>query len=165
MVLTYDGAQVSRLVSTIRPGRWLRPVLALPLLALLVLGCALPPLRRPIRRTTIATGLTAPRQLTLAPDGSVYVAEVGDSSTGGSLARIAPDRIEVVATGLPYATYVGDEEVGTSGLALRRGEPYVVQGEGGGVLRSQLLRVPLGQGTAEPIAGRFCACPPREPRS
>ena len=131
--------------------RLLRIVSALAILAILVVGCV-PPLHRPIWRTVVATGLTAPRQLLIGPDGHLYVAEVGDAATGGSIVRIGSGRIERIATGLPYANYQGNEEVGTSGLALRHGEFYVVQGEGGGPLGSQLLRVQPGRRLTDRIA-------------
>jgi hypothetical protein len=129
----------------------LRTAFALAILTILVVGCV-PPLHRPIWRTVVATGLTAPRQLAIAPDGGLYVAEVGDAASGGSVVRIGSGRIERVANELPYADYQGNEEVGTSGLALRHGEFYVVQGEGGGPLGSQLLRVRPGRRLTDRIA-------------
>jgi hypothetical protein len=122
------------------------------LLLAATLGCALPPLRPPTVRTVVAAGLTAPRQLALGPNGSLYVAEVGTESAGGSIARIQAGHVETVTSGLPYVAYGGDEEVGTSGLALRGDAMYVVQGEGGGDLGGKLLRVYPRQRATEPIA-------------
>jgi glucose/arabinose dehydrogenase len=73
------------------------------------------------KRTVFATGLANPRQLTVATDGTVYVAEAGNGGTGdcgqricvgetGSIARIDDGRAVDVVSHLPSVSSAGGQD-------------------------------------------------------
>jgi sugar lactone lactonase YvrE len=93
----------------------------------------LPPL--PAGATVVAEGLINPRHLAIAPDGTIYVTEVGTggeevtprSARGysGRISRIAPDGMtDVLVSGL--VSY--GEGVGAAGIALLDGTLYYTLG-------------------------------------
>jgi hypothetical protein len=111
-------------------------------LTLLLGGCLLAQRRCAVTQTTVASGLTNPRGLARgpAPGGALHVAEAGAHGTDGRVVRVEGGALQPVLTGLPHMVHGPDEDVGPSGLAFRRGELYVAQGEGPRPLASALLR-------------------------
>jgi hypothetical protein len=130
--------------------------LAAVLLVVLLAGSLLVADRSPRSSATVtvvARGLEAPRGLAVGPDGLVYVAEVGTESTGGRISRILRDgRRETVVDGLPRAHFLGDEDVGPSGLAFRNGVLHFVVGEAPGPLGGALDRWDASTGRVERVA-------------
>jgi sugar lactone lactonase YvrE len=131
----------------------LRPARLAPLLliALLGAGCGLRP-DCPAGLRTVASGLTHPRSVAVASDGTMFVAEAGNDEIGGRISRVSPDgqRTTLVA-GLPHSVNAGVEDVGTAGVALRDDELYAIEGEASGELASALFRVGM-DGRAERVS-------------
>ncbi|HEX3874690.1 MAG TPA: ScyD/ScyE family protein [Solirubrobacteraceae bacterium] len=90
-------------------------------------GSSSNPSRPTARPTVVASDLANPRQLTVAADGAIYVAEAGDGGRSdcakpagqaaavcigdtGSIARIADRRTVPVITGLPSVASAGGQE-------------------------------------------------------
>lgn len=111
------------------------------LVALLGAGCGLRP-ACPAGLRPVATGLTHPRGVAVASDGTLFVAEAGNDEIGGRISRVSPSgqRTTLVA-GLPHSVNAGTEDVGTAGVALRDDELYAIEGQASGELASALFRV------------------------
>jgi sugar lactone lactonase YvrE len=102
---------------------------------------------------TLASGLNNPRGIAFAPNGALYVAEMGNGGPGvcipspappfldrcygetGAVTRIAPDGVpgfERLVTGLPsLALANGQAESGPAGLSFQGMAAYVTMGWGG----------------------------------
>lgn len=65
--------------------------------------------------------------------------EAGAPGIDGRVVRVGDGVLQPILTGLPHMVHGPDEDVGPSGLAFRRGELYVAQGEGPRPLASALL--------------------------
>lgn len=131
------------------------PVIAgapLILLFALIAAYLLRPAGCSARLATVASGLTNPRGLAIGPDELLYVAEAGTFETGGRVSRFQDGRIHPLLTRLPHSVNAGVEDVSASGVAFRRRDLYVAQGEASGDLAQALVRIPNGAAAPEKIA-------------
>lgn len=116
-------------------------IVVVPLGLTLILALLIVSLSRPSMDVRIA-GLTNPRGLSVGPDGSVYVAEVGHGDRRGRVLLLRPDgRLDVVAQGLPVLVHGSDEEVGATAAVPCEGALYLATGEGREPESSAVLRV------------------------
>ncbi|MEN9933770.1 MAG: hypothetical protein RLZZ387_349 [Chloroflexota bacterium] len=129
-----------------------RPVLLL-LALLLAAACAAPP-----RLETVATGLSQPRGMVLAPSGDLIVAEAGapdleeeaapvSINESGRVSRVSSaGQVTPLVERLPFTHDVASgTDVGPADVALLGGTLYVLTAEGHAPLSRMLLRVAPGE--------------------